>query len=129
EDAMYKIFATTCMALGALLASPAMGQSSYQATVTVRADTPAAKIDRNIYGHFIEHLGTGIYPGIWVGEESPVPNVRGIRTDVVEALKTLNPPVVRWPGGCFADIYQWRDGIGPREQRQPIANSSWGQPE
>lgn len=71
-------------------------------------------IDRNIYGHFSEHLGRCIYEGYWVGEDSSIPNVRGIRTDVVEALRKIKVPVMRWPGGCFADEYHWMDGIGPR---------------
>jgi len=84
------------------------------------------KINKDIYGHFAEHLGRCIYEGIWVGEDSDIPNVRGIRTDVVEALKELNIPVLRWPGGCFADEYHWRDGIGPREDRKRIVNTHWG---
>jgi len=84
------------------------------------------EINKNIYGHFAEHLGRCIYEGIWVGEDSEIPNVRGIRTDVVEALKELNIPVLRWPGGCFADEYHWRDGIGPRVDRRKIVNTHWG---
>jgi alpha-L-arabinofuranosidase len=84
------------------------------------------KIDRNIYGHFAEHLGRCIYEGIWVGEDSPIPNVRGIRKDVVAALKAIRIPVLRWPGGCFADEYHWMDGIGPRRQRPSIVNTHWG---
>jgi alpha-N-arabinofuranosidase len=72
-----------------------------------------AKIDRNIFGQFAEHLGTGVYEGIWVGPDSKIPNTRGIRNDVVSALRTLKVPNVRWPGGCFADEYHWRKGIGP----------------
>jgi len=94
--------------------------------VVVRTDTPGPVINRNIYGHFVEHLGRGVYEGIWVGEDSPIPNTRGIRNDVVAALKKINVPVIRWPGGCFADNYHWRDGIGPRDQRPQGINSSWG---
>ena len=83
----------------------------------IHADGGRFTIHRNIYGHFIEHLGRCIYNGIWVGEESPIPNTRGIRNDVVGALRRLNVPVVRWPGGCFADTYHWMDGIGPKEKR------------
>ncbi len=83
-------------------------------------------INRNIYGHFAEHLGRGIYEGLWVGEESNIPHTRGIRDDVVEALRKLNMPVLRWPGGCFADEYHWKDGIGPREQRPSLINTHWG---
>jgi alpha-N-arabinofuranosidase len=83
-------------------------------------------IHRNIFGHFAEHLGRCIDEGIWVGEESAIPNVRGIRTDVVRALRKLRVPVLRWPGGCFADEYHWQDGIGPRERRARRTNTHWG---
>jgi len=83
-------------------------------------------INRNIYGHFAEHLGRCIYEGFWVGEDSPIPNHKGIRLDVVEALKALDIPVLRWPGGCFADEYHWRDGIGPRVGRKRMVNTHWG---
>ncbi len=95
-------------------------------TLRIHTDRPGAKIDPNIYGHFAEHLGRCIYEGLWVGEDSPIPNTRGIRNDVVEALKMLEIPVLRWPGGCFADEYHWRDGIGPREQRPSMINTHWG---
>ncbi len=96
------------------------------ATVVVRADQGRHKIDRNIYGHFAEHLGRCIYEGFWVGEDSPIPNTRGIRNDVVQALRQARVPVLRWPGGCFADEYHWKDGIGPREQRPQMINTHWG---
>lgn len=83
-------------------------------------------VDRHIFGQFAEHLGRGIYDGIWVGEGSKIPNTRGIRNDVVEALKAIHIPVVRWPGGCFADKYHWRDGIGPRDKRPVTLNPDWG---
>ena len=83
-------------------------------------------IHRNIFGHFAEHLGSCIEGGIWVGEESPIPHVRGIRSDVSEALRNLHVPVLRWPGGCFADEYHWKDGIGPREKRPRMINTTWG---
>jgi alpha-L-arabinofuranosidase len=89
-------------------------------------DLPGPTISRHVYGHFAEHLGRCIYEGFWVGEESEVPNEGGIRLDVVEALRELNIPNLRWPGGCFADDYHWRDGIGPREQRPRMVNSHWG---
>jgi alpha-L-arabinofuranosidase len=95
-------------------------------TATVHADQPGARIDRHIYGQFAEHLGRGIGEGIWVGEDSKIPNVRGLRTDVVAALRELHVPVVRWPGGCFADEYHWRDGIGPRASRPVTLNTNWG---
>lgn len=85
------------------------------------------QIDRHIYGHFSEHLGRCIYNGgYWVGEDSPIPNIRGIRTDIVEAMKAIRVPNIRWPGGCFADDYHWMDGIGPKEERTPIVNVHWG---
>jgi alpha-N-arabinofuranosidase len=93
---------------------------------TLHADRPGAVVNRNIYGHFAEHLGRGIYEGIWVGPDSPIPNTRGIRNDVVAALKELKIPVLRWPGGCFADEYHWKDGIGPREKRPAMINTHWG---
>jgi alpha-N-arabinofuranosidase len=92
----------------------------------VDLDVPGDRISRHVYGHFAEHLGRCIYEGFWVGEDSPIPNVRGIRLDVVDALRALDIPNLRWPGGCFADTYHWRDGIGPREERPRIANTNWG---
>ncbi len=96
--------------------------------VDLRLDSthPGPLIDRNIFGQFAEHLGSGIYGGIWVGKDSPIPNVRGIRSDVVAALRDLHVPNVRWPGGCFADEYHWRDGIGPAAARKAAVNASWG---
>src|SRR5260370_34281144 len=93
--------------------------------LTIDATKTGAKIDRNIFGQFAEHLGHGIYDGIWVGVDSPIPNTRGIRNDVIAALKNLNLGVLRWPGGCYADEYHWRDGIGPREKRPKTLNTSW----
>ncbi|MEE0949223.1 MAG: alpha-N-arabinofuranosidase [Streptococcus equinus] len=84
------------------------------------------KISKYIYGHFAEHLGRCIYEGIYVGEDSSIPNVNGMRTDVVEALKNIKIPVLRCPGGCFADEYHWKDGIGPKENRKKIVNTNWG---
>jgi alpha-N-arabinofuranosidase len=92
--------------------------------VAIDASKPGAKIDRNIFGQFAEHLGTGIYEGVWVGPGSPIPNTRGIRNDVVAALKAIKVPNVRWPGGCFADEYHWRKGIGP--SRPATLNPNWG---
>ena len=94
--------------------------------VTMDVTDPKIVIDKNIYGNFSEHLGHCIYGGIWVGENSPIPNTRGIRNDVVEALKKMKLPVLRWPGGCFADEYHWMDGIGPREKRPKMINTHWG---
>jgi len=83
-------------------------------------------VSKHIYGHFAEHLGRCIYEGFWVGEESQIPNHKGIRLDVVNALKELKIPVLRWPGGCFADEYHWKDGIGPQKERKKIVNTHWG---
>jgi len=82
--------------------------------MVVNSDIRKGTISRHIYGHFSEHLGRCIYEGFWVGEDSEIPNTRGIRNDVVDALRKVRIPVLRWPGGCFADEYHWRDGIGPR---------------
>ncbi|HZS04154.1 MAG TPA: alpha-L-arabinofuranosidase C-terminal domain-containing protein [Blastocatellia bacterium] len=92
--------------------------------LTVDVSRAGAKIDRNIFGQFAEHLGHGVYEGIWVGPGSSIPNTRGIRNDVVAALKAIKVPNVRWPGGCFADEYHWRKGIGP--QRVETLNPNWG---
>lgn len=94
--------------------------------ITVNINHKLATISKYIYGQFAEHLGRGIYEGVWVGEDSNIPNDKGIRLDVVEALKEINVPLVRWPGGLFADEYHWKDGIGPREDRETIVNSHWG---
>jgi alpha-L-arabinofuranosidase len=92
--------------------------------LAVDASKDGAKIDRNIFGQFAEHLGHGVYEGIWVGKDSPIPNTRGIRNDVVAALRAIKVPNVRWPGGCFADEYHWRKGVGPR--RAETLNPNWG---
>lgn len=86
----------------------------------------ASVIDKNIYGHFSEHLGRCIYEGLFVGESSEIPNTEGVRNDVLEALKNMKLPVLRWPGGCFADEYHWKDGIGPNENRKKMINTHWG---
>ena len=92
--------------------------------VTLNRET--GTISRYIYGQFAEHLGRCIYEGVWVGTDSEIPHVNGIRQDVVEALKAIQVPVIRWPGGCFADEYHWKDGIGPTEERATIVNTHWG---
>jgi alpha-N-arabinofuranosidase len=94
--------------------------------LTIKTNKKKWAINRNIYGHFAEHLGRCIYEGIWVGEDSAIPNTRGLRNDVISALKKLNIPILRWPGGCFADEYHWKDGIGPKEKRPKMINSHWG---
>jgi alpha-L-arabinofuranosidase len=97
-----------------------------EATLTVRADQPGAKIDAALHGQFMEHLGRNVYEGIWVGPDSKIPNTRGYRNDVLAALKKLQVPVLRWPGGCFADEYHWRDGVGARDKRPHRVNTFWG---
>ncbi|MFZ5430822.1 MAG: alpha-N-arabinofuranosidase [Bacteroidota bacterium] len=97
-----------------------------QNRLSIDATTEGPQISKYIYGHFAEHLGRCIYDGIWVGPDSPIPNINGYRKDVFEALKALDIPVLRWPGGCFADTYQWKTGIGPRETRPKIKNVFWG---
>ncbi|MFO7447150.1 MAG: alpha-N-arabinofuranosidase [Ignavibacteriaceae bacterium] len=94
--------------------------------VVINPDAAKDTISRHIYGHFSEHLGRCIYGGIWVGEDSKIPNTRGIRNDVVAALKNIKVANLRWPGGCFADEYHWMDGIGPRDKRPKMVNTNWG---
>ncbi|MGM9536974.1 MAG: alpha-N-arabinofuranosidase [Candidatus Onthomonas sp.] len=96
------------------------------AYVFINGNRSRGGINRNIYGQFSEHLGRCIYDGLYVGEDSPIPNVNGIRTDAVQALRAIHVPILRWPGGCFADTYHWRDGIGPKEGRKKIVNTNWG---
>ncbi len=112
------------------LLAPAAGASAQPAaaptTLDIQADRPGATINRDLFGQFAEHLGYGIYGGVWVGKDSPIPNVRGIRSDVVAALKAIKTPVVRWPGGCYADEYHWRNGIGPQDKRPADLNPAWG---
>lgn len=102
------------------------GSGVLKTRAVINADLGKYLISRHIYGHFSEHLGHCIYGGYWVGENSPIPNTRGIRNDVVEALRKIQIPNLRWPGGCFADEYHWMDGIGPRELRPKMINTHWG---
>ncbi|NKF24208.1 alpha-N-arabinofuranosidase [Solimonas marina] len=115
--------------LAAVLAATVAGAAAAApATVPMElhADEPGGHVSRNLFGQFAEHLGTGIYGGVWVGEDSKIPNVDGYRKDVVDALRKLDVPVVRWPGGCFADEYHWREGVGPRDRRPVRVNTHWG---
>lgn len=112
------------VAIAFLLALASIGHSQTKITVDVsKADNVIAP---EVYGHFAEHLGGCVNGGLWVGPESAIPNIRGYRKDVVEALKKLDIPVLRWPGGCFADDYHWRDGIGPKDKRPRTLNIFWG---
>ncbi|MDD2995821.1 MAG: alpha-N-arabinofuranosidase [Paludibacter sp.] len=121
---MRNIFFKTMLFSGLLLSGGLFAQQ--KATAIVNADQGKVIIDKHIYGHFAEHLGRCIYEGIWVGENSAIPNTNGYRNDVVAALKKINIPNLRWPGGCFADEYHWMDGIGPREKRAKMINTHWG---
>ncbi|NEW77885.1 MAG: alpha-N-arabinofuranosidase [Gelidibacter sp.] len=94
--------------------------------LTIKNDESAPVISKHIYGHFAEHLGRCIYDGIYVGENSSIPNTNGVRNDIIDALKELKIPNLRWPGGCFADTYHWKDGIGPKEDRPAMVNRWWG---
>jgi alpha-L-arabinofuranosidase len=123
--ALRVVFLTAASAAPAIAAAQtAPSTAADTVAVSIDVSKPGAKIDRNIFGQFAEHLGTGIYEGVWVGPDSPIPNTRGIRNDVVAALKALKVPNVRWPGGCFADEYHWRKGIGAA--RPATLNPNWG---
>lgn len=112
------------LALALMLALPVCAQK--EATVTLKVNDAKDKINKEIYGQFAEHLGRCVYEGIWVGENSAIPNTQGYRNDVLQALKDIKVPVLRWPGGCFADEYHWMDGIGPKEDRPRMVNNNWG---
>jgi alpha-N-arabinofuranosidase len=114
------------VAAALLLAAPFSAGAELTANVAIDGSKSGPVINRNIYGQFSEHLGRCIYEGIWVDENSPIPNTKGYRNDVLAAVKELHVPVLRWPGGCFADEYHWRDGIGPRESRPAMINTHWG---
>ena len=112
--------------LFALLLTPLLLSIGQEASIIVNAGEDEQVISKHIYGHFSEHLGRCIYEGYWVGKDSPIPNTNGIRNDVVEALRNIHIPNLRWPGGCFADEYHWRDGIGPAANRPKMVNTHWG---
>lgn len=118
---MKKLFTTL---LGAVVAVCATAAD--KVTVTLAPTDSAPTIAKEIYGQFTEHLGSCIYGGIWVGEDSPIPNTAGYRNDVIGAIRELKVPVMRWPGGCFADEYHWEDGIGPKSKRPRMVNNNWG---
>ena len=109
-------FAAAALAFGT---APAQGQT----TVAIDGDAPIGTIQPEVYGQFLEHLGAQLYGGLWVGRDSPIPNTDGIRDDMFAALEALDIPVIRWPGGCYADLYHWRDGVG---ERTPRVNMAWG---
>lgn len=110
-----------------IICSLITAKATAQNIITIEPAKAKDTISKNIYGHFAEHLGKCVYGGFYVGAgNKQIPNKNGIRLDVVEALKKLKIPVLRWPGGCFADNYHWKDGIGPKEKRKPIENVMWG---
>ncbi|GHV49752.1 alpha-N-arabinofuranosidase [Bacteroidia bacterium] len=119
---MKNVFLCCAIVALAFVFVPGQGQNK----LVVNADQGKEIISKHIYGHFSEHLGHCIYGGYWVGEDSPIPNTRGIRNDVVKALKDIQIPNLRWPGGCFADEYHWMDGIGVRSERPKMVNTHWG---
>lgn len=121
-----RTFLLNTLAGGAALlaARPRLASGGPEARIEILPDEPIGTIAPEIYGHFTEHIGGVVYDGIWVGEDSPIPNIGGIRRSLVDHMRRLKPPVVRWPGGCFADSYNWRDGIGPRAQR-PRRTNFW----
>ncbi|HEY0164625.1 MAG TPA: alpha-L-arabinofuranosidase C-terminal domain-containing protein [Sphingomicrobium sp.] len=118
----------SAIAAAATLATAPVAAEAQRIEASVSVDTAKAGpvIERDVYGQFAEHLGRSIYEGVWVGETSSIPNTRGYRNDVLEALRKIKVPVIRWPGGCFADEYHWRDGIGPRAKRPVRINTHWG---
>jgi alpha-L-arabinofuranosidase len=116
-------------ALTVPLSLPAARGHSSRVSLAVVTDEPLGKLNRNILGDFSEHLGACIYDGMWVGTSSSIPNTDGVRNDTAEALRSIQAPIMRWPGGCFADTYHWRDGIGPREKRPSTWNLWWGREE
>ena len=106
--------------------APSQPPAAGTATVAIQGNQPGPVYDRRIFTQFAEHLGHGIYEGLWVGKNSKIPNTNGFRNDVVAALRNLKVPVIRWPGGCFADEYNWREGIGPQNKRPVKINTHWG---
>lgn len=118
--------AALALLLSGAAVTGAQAQIAPATIVTVKGDQPGPTYDRRIFTQFAEHLGNGIYGGLWVGADSKIPNTRGFRNDVVAALKELGVPVIRWPGGCFADEYHWREGVGPRAKRPVKINTHWG---
>lgn len=114
--------------LGVALFFCSITQSIAQESILVKLEpsNQPVQISRHIYGHFAEHLGRSIYDGLYVGDTSSIPNLAGVRKDIIQALKDIDIPNLRWPGGCFADTYHWKDGIGPQKDRPTIVNQWWG---
>src|SRR5579862_4894649 len=109
-----------------LIPAGVFADSTLTQRVTVRADAEIGRVNPEFHGHFAEHLGSCVYGGLWVGKNSKVPNINGHRKVAVDYLRELGVPVLRWPGGCYADDYHWRDGIGPAEKRPKRVNIHWG---
>lgn len=122
----HSLKSTVAVIAAAAFAAAAHAQGMVSVKVSIDEENAGPAIEPTVYGHFAEHLGRGIYEGVWVGEDSEIPNTDGYRNDVIAALKALEVPVIRWPGGCFADEYHWRDGVGPREERPTRINTHWG---
>ena len=120
---MKKISLCVVVFVGSCFVSKLMSQ---QTNIDITGTQDSIKINRHIYGHFAEHLGRCIYDGFYVGENSAIPNTNGVRNDIVAALKKMKIPILRWPGGCFADTYHWKDGIGPKDKRPAMVNRWWG---
>ena len=124
---MKKILSYSYLLIGMVLSCSIITKTFAQNKITVEADQGKTIISKNIYGHFAEHLGHCIYGGFYVGDTSKtIPNTNGVRNDVIAALKKMKIPILRWPGGCFADTYHWKDGIGPKDKRPTMVNRWWG---
>jgi len=119
---MKKLFLLTCIAL----IFQNVNSQNKVTEITIEKTENKTIINKHIYGHFAEHLGRCIYGGLFVGEDSNISNTKGVRNDIIKALKELKVPNLRWPGGCFADTYHWKDGIGPKKDRPSIVNRWWG---
>jgi hypothetical protein len=117
---------TAAASLASLLPRAVFSQGAGNRKAIIHADQEIGLIRPELHSHFAEHLGSCVYGGLWVGKNSPVPNINGIRRAAVDHLKELGVPVLRWPGGCFADDYHWRDGIGPAAKRPKSVNTNWG---
>ena len=125
-DTALRALGLVAASIAFISASHAGQHEAFDVTMTVTPRVAGPRIEPAIQGQFVEHLGTGVYGGLWVGPDSSIPNTRGFRNDAIAALRRIHVPVVRWPGGCFADDYDWRDGIGPLAQRPVRLNKVWG---
>src|SRR5262245_23066270 len=120
------LIGTGALAFGRYSPFSFAADSSVDSRIEILMGEPLGTISPDIYGHFVENLSGVVYDGIWVGENSKVPNIKGIRKEIVDEMRKIKPAVVRFPGGCFADSYDWRDGIGPRERR-PKRTNFWAE--